>query len=151
MKNEQKRRRTPEETWKALEDLAAEEDTRRIAALTDEELDAELAESGFDPAKVRAEGAVFAAALLDRRDREKEPEEKLQARRARLEARAARRGALSRDDLVKRIDALRADPRLGLAVGFRNRDTSAAGVRELEDMLDEMDELLESAGFGKGN
>jgi hypothetical protein len=152
MKKDNRPRRTPEETWKALEKLAAEEEAERISELSDEQLDAELREGGFDPARVRAEGAAFAKMLLDRRDQEKGPAARLAGTEERLAKRAARRGTLTRDDLRARIETIQSDPRLKLAVGFRNRDTAAADVPELEAMLEEMEDMLDAAiAEEKGN
>jgi hypothetical protein len=49
-------KRTPEEAWQAIERWAMDDEAERILALTDEELDRELREAGFDPAEVRAKG-----------------------------------------------------------------------------------------------
>jgi hypothetical protein len=64
-------KRTDAETWAALEAMAKESDDRdeaeadeaemaRIAALSDEELDRELAAAGIDPAEARARGEEIA-------------------------------------------------------------------------------------------
>jgi hypothetical protein len=147
MKTE-KPRLTPEELWKALEEQADADEMERIAELDDTALDAELRAGGFDPAKVRAEGAAFAKALLDRRDREASAAKKLELTRARLAKRAALRGTLSEAELRTRIELARHDPRLEqkIAVGFRNRDTAAATVQELEALLEEIEEVLDEAG-----
>jgi hypothetical protein len=144
------KKRTPEELWTALEDLAAEVEAERIKAMSDTELDDELRADGLDPAKVRAEGAAFAKALFDRREREQKAAERQAQMQSRLEERAARRGKLSKDELVKRIEIARNDPRLAqkVAVGFRNRDTNAATVPELESMLEEIEELVDAAADG---
>ena len=132
-----KPRRTPEQVWKALEELAATDEMDRIIALTDGELDAELRDSGFDPAKVRADGVAFVATLFERRDREAKAEDELGHARARLAQRTARRGTLSREELRTRIEVARNSPRLEhrVMVAFRNRDTAEATVPELEAHL----------------
>jgi hypothetical protein len=141
------KKRTPEELWKALEDQAAKEDMDRIRGLSDAQLDAELRERGFDPAQTRQEGAALAKALLDRRAREQKAADRLAKSQARLDERAARRGTLAKEDLVKRIEVARMDPRLPerAAVGFRNRKTGEATVPELEGMLEEIEELIDLA------
>lgn len=48
---------TPEELFDLLEEQAADAEAKRILALSDEELDAELRAEGFDPAAVRRKGA----------------------------------------------------------------------------------------------
>jgi hypothetical protein len=57
------RKRSAQETLDALERQAAEDEMDRICALTDADLDAELAAEGFDPAAERAEGARMAERL----------------------------------------------------------------------------------------
>ena len=56
------KKRTPAETWDAImrmaDDDAADQEAERILALSPEELDRELAAEGFDPAKLRADGAA---------------------------------------------------------------------------------------------
>jgi hypothetical protein len=143
----EKKKRTPEELWIALEEQARKDDAERIQALSDKELDTELREGGFDPAKVRQEGAAFAKMLLDRREREQKAAARTARMQARLEEREARRGTLPKPELVKRIAIARADPRLqgNVAVGFRNRDTTEATVPELEGMLEELEELIDAA------
>jgi hypothetical protein len=51
------RKRTALETLEALDRQAAEDEMDRILALSDAEIDAELAAEGFDPTSERAEGA----------------------------------------------------------------------------------------------
>src|SRR5438552_1621605 len=54
-----KRKRTPEEIFDILEQQAAEDEARRILALSDEDLDRELYDLGFDPAAERAWGRAL--------------------------------------------------------------------------------------------
>jgi hypothetical protein len=68
-----KPKRSPEQAWKALEEMALREEGERVASLTDEELDAELAASGIDPEAARARGAALAARLLAKQARSREP------------------------------------------------------------------------------
>jgi hypothetical protein len=49
--------------FERIEQEAMKDEAERILALTDEELDAELAAAGFDPAAVRARGRALGAAL----------------------------------------------------------------------------------------
>jgi hypothetical protein len=54
------RKPTPEEILETLEQQAAEDEAKRILALSDEELDRELADVGFDPKAERAWGRAIA-------------------------------------------------------------------------------------------
>ncbi len=54
------RKPTPEEILETLEQQAAEDEAKRILALSDEELDKELADEGFDPKAERAWGRAVA-------------------------------------------------------------------------------------------
>lgn len=68
------RKRTPEEVWDALEQMALDdeeeraaesddEEAARVLALSDEALDAELSRAGIDPDGVRARGVALAETL----------------------------------------------------------------------------------------
>jgi hypothetical protein len=57
------RKLPPGEAWKALEQMAFDDEAERILGLSDKELDDELARHGFDPAALRAEGAAYAEKL----------------------------------------------------------------------------------------
>src|SRR2546430_4669321 len=59
-----KRKLSPEEVLDAIEQSEADDEADRILGLSDEELDSELKESGFDPAQVRAEGAAIAERMM---------------------------------------------------------------------------------------
>lgn len=65
--------RSKAEAWEALERMAVREEAERIAALSDEELDAELAAHGIDPKAARARGAALAAELLAKRAKNQAP------------------------------------------------------------------------------
>jgi hypothetical protein len=56
-------KRSPSETLRAIEESAYADEAERILALSDEDLDRELADEGFDPKAVRARGAELAAKL----------------------------------------------------------------------------------------
>jgi hypothetical protein len=143
------RKRTPAELWKALEAQAAADDMERIAALSPEELDRELATAGFDPKEVGDEGEALAKRLLAQRDAQAwqaAAHEKLAKVQAEFEERAKKpRAKLTRDQLLERITIARADPRLAapVAVMFRHRPVEEASVEELEEMLDEIEALAE--------
>jgi len=141
-------RRTPEELWKAIEEQSALDDMEDVAALTPEELDAELAAGGTEPEAVRAEGAALAARLLAMRERETKAQDDLSRARALLAGRRARRPRLSRKDLLDRIDRATKDPRLPerAMVQFRNRGFEQATDEELEALLDELEALPELHG-----
>jgi hypothetical protein len=151
-----KTKRTPAETWdaimKAAEDDAAEQEMERVLAMSDAEVDDELAAAGFDPVKVRADGAALAARLLARRDAETAPAQAAHLERARLAQIRARRGKLDRSALLARIHTVKNDPRLPapLAVQYRNRGTDEASDDELEDTLDALEALLEHHDESRG-
>ena len=144
MSAEKQRSLTDVELWQALEEQAAQDDMDEIAAMDDATLDAELRAKGVDPALTRAKGAALAEALFARRDREEKAALALADTRARMVQRAARRGTLSREALVVRIERARHDPRLAqsVAVAFRNRNEASASIEELESLLDEIEEVL---------
>jgi hypothetical protein len=60
------KKRSAAEAWEALEDMAAQDELDRVLSLSEKELDAELAEAGFDPERVRAKGEEVAAKILGR-------------------------------------------------------------------------------------
>jgi hypothetical protein len=146
--------RTPEETWEALEAAADEDEMDRILALTDEEVDAELAAEGFDPAAERARGAALARELLAARDRQAwqgPAHDKLEAARARFASRPPRRGKLPRADLLAQIERARNDPRFtGQAtVMYRNRGGEEATDEELDALLTELEALADLVDAAK--
>lgn len=57
------KKRTPEETWDALEKMALDDEVERVLALSDEQLDAELKDSGLDPQRVRERGQALGEKL----------------------------------------------------------------------------------------
>lgn len=64
MTDETKRTRTPREVLDAIERVDADDEADRILALSDEQLDRELSQAGFDADKVRARGRELAAAAV---------------------------------------------------------------------------------------
>ena len=146
-----KQKRTPEEVWKAIEAMGAEDDMERILAMDDEALDRELREDGFDPEEVRARGAALAKELLARRDRlrwQAGAQDALDEVRARFERRAPRTERLPRTELLARIAQARTNPKLAqpVAVMFRNRSADEASDEELEAILDEIEALAAHEG-----
>jgi hypothetical protein len=148
MKSNDKPRRTPEETWKAIERGAADDEMDRITALSDAELDAELRAIGFDPEEVREQGADMAARAPAILAEEWKREDELAQSRARLAARRAARPKLDAQGLRDRIALARKDPRLPqpAAVMFRNRKEGEETIEELESMLDELEDLIAESG-----
>jgi hypothetical protein len=57
------KKRTPAEAWDALENMAFDDEVDRVLALSDEQLDAELKESGLDPQRVRERGQALGEKL----------------------------------------------------------------------------------------
>ena len=142
------KKRTDEETWKAILHEAEAAETKRALEETPEEVDAGLRAAGMDPAKVRAKGAALAARLLEDRERLSWMVEAARARareNARAKAREARYGGLSREELLARVTAARNDPRLAQPVTFmfRNHKTEEATDEQLRGMLADVDALAE--------
>jgi hypothetical protein len=71
MSQEKKRKRTPEEVLEAIEEADAADEAERILALSDEEIDRELVEAGFDPEELRAQGRELGEKLERQMDARK--------------------------------------------------------------------------------
>ncbi|HEY4016370.1 MAG TPA: hypothetical protein VGM06_23705 [Polyangiaceae bacterium] len=56
----------PGDAWGALEEMVTADEAVRVAALTDAQLDAELAKRGIDPARLHAAGEALAEELSSR-------------------------------------------------------------------------------------
>lgn len=143
-----KPKRTPAETWKAIERQAEDDEIARFLAKSPAEVDASLRAAGHDPAAVRAEGKALAAQLLADRDRlawQVEAAEGLAREQARMDARTSRHATLSRAELLAKIAVARRDPRLvqRVAVMFRNRSEEEASEDELRAILQEIEALAE--------
>jgi hypothetical protein len=142
------RKRTPEEQWKALEAQAHEDEMDRILALSEADLDRELADAGLDPAAVGDDAAALAERMLRRREGQEwqaEAARKLARVQARFDAKAgAPRERLPRPELLARIERARA---AGAAHGgrvsvmFRNRKPEEASDDELAELLEEIEAL----------
>jgi hypothetical protein len=61
------RKLAPHEAWDALEKMALHDEAKRVAALSDEELDRELGAEGIDAHALRARGEALAAKLEAKR------------------------------------------------------------------------------------
>jgi hypothetical protein len=108
------------------------------AELVDEELRA----AGGDPAKIRAEGAAFAAKLLEARRKELAARAKKDLERRReAAARAPRIPRGSREDLLAMLAAVQNHPRYAGRVSamFRKRSLSEATDEELAVLLEEIE------------
>jgi hypothetical protein len=140
--------RTPEETWKALEAQAREDEIDRFLTATPAEVDARLRASGHDPNALREEGKKVAAeASVDRKRLAWQIEAAvgLAKEQARVDARsrATDYAGLSRSELLARLAAAKQNPRLPqpVAVLFRNRKAEEASEDELREMLQEIEAL----------
>ena len=140
-------KRNPAKLWKAIQDSQVQDDVEEILAMSDAELDAHLRANGADPAKIRAAGEALAKDLDARTDRlawHGDMERKLaEVRAAATALRSAPRAALSRHDLLARIDLARKDPRFDAPVAalFRSKTPEASTDEELQALLDQI-ELL---------
>ncbi len=141
-------KRTPKQTWAAIEEQARQAEIDRFLAKTPAQVDASLRAHGHDPVAVRAEGEALAKKL--RADRERlawqvEAAEGLAREQARLDARPSRYADLSLKELQDQLAVARANPRLAqpVAVMFRNRKTEEASEEELRAILEEIEALGE--------
>jgi hypothetical protein len=141
-----KKNRTPREAWDALVRQAHEDEMDRILALSPAELEKELREEGFDVEEERRLGAARIEELFAWRKRQawkKGAQARLDTERARFDDHVAQLpdfGSLSRDALIERILAAKADPRLSspATVRFRNKNMEKASVEELRAILQEL-------------
>jgi hypothetical protein len=143
-----KKKRTPKETWEAIQKQREEDEMARFAAAPIEQIDAELREAGFDPEAEGAEGAALAKRLLAKRARlawQIGAADGQAKERARVDAFAGRFAKATRAELLAELAALRVDPRLGgrAAVMFRNHEPKEATDDELREMLEELLALAE--------
>ncbi len=141
-------KRTPKETWDAIERQREQEEIERFLQKTPAEVDASLRAHGHDPAAVRAEGEAFVKKIQRDRDRlawQVEAAQGLAKHQARFEARAPKYQGLSHAELLARLAAARTSPRLTqpVAVLFRNRKPEEANDEELRAILEEIDALAE--------
>jgi hypothetical protein len=133
--------------WKAIKDAEIQDDVDEVLAMSDAELDAFISSHGGDPAKLRARGEALAKEPDARTDRlawHGDMEKKLaEVRAAATALRSAPRAALSRHDLLARIDLARKDPRFDAPVAalFRSKTPEASTDEELQALLDQI-ELL---------
>jgi hypothetical protein len=139
-----KPKRTPKETWEAIEALAREAEIDRFLAKSPAEVDASLRAAGHDPAAVRAEGAALAKRLAWQTD----AAAGLARERAKLARTTGRHAGLTAAELHERIKVARRDPRLAqpAAVMFRNRKIEEAGEDELRAILEELEALAGEQG-----
>jgi len=56
----------PGEAWGAIEEMLTADEAARVSALSDAQLDEELAKKGLDPAELRARGEALARELAER-------------------------------------------------------------------------------------
>jgi hypothetical protein len=141
-------KRSPRETWEAIEKQAREAEIDAFLALKTEEVEARLRAAGEDPDALRAEGAALAKRLSADRARlawQVVAAEGLAREQAKIDAQAGRFAHLSRADLEARLTAARKSPRLQqpVAVMFRNRKPEEASDDELRAILEEIEALAE--------
>jgi len=150
--NDKSEKRPPEELWAAIEREAENDEIARLLALSPAEMDAELRAAGFDPEKERALGVQQAREAPEIIRAEEEHREENRRARARLAAKRKARGVLDIEALKRLIDLRKRDPGLPApaAVLYRNRGTDASTREELEAMLDELEDLIDSHAKAKG-
>ena len=119
----------PGEAWGAIEEMVTADEVARVSALSDEQLDAELAEGGLDPAKLRAAGQALAESLSGKdedeegadRDAEEKAEEAEEDEEEVVEELPPKSGAVTRPRWVTwavaaGVAAVLALPLLGIPV-----------------------------------
>jgi hypothetical protein len=141
-------KRTPRETWKAIEALARQDEIDRFVALPSAEVDARLRAAGHDPTAIRAEGALLAKKLGADRDRlawQVAAAEGLARAQADFARTTGKYASLSRDELRARVMAVSKDARFAqpVSVAFRNRKAEEASEDELRAILEEIDALAD--------
>jgi len=141
-------KRTPRETWKALEAQAREAEIDHFMALPAAAIDARLRAAGHDPEAIRREGALFAKKLGADQDRlawQVTAAEGLARAQADFARAAGKYASLSGDQLRARIKTARNDPRFAqpVSVLFRNRKPEEASEEELRAILEEIEALAE--------
>jgi hypothetical protein len=138
------KKRTDVELWDALEKMADDDELERVMNMTDAEVAEEIRANGGDPDAIGQRGQALANRLM-REQWQKAAKAKLEAARAVLDKPGPRKArGLSRDDLLKRIEIARSDPRLGgsIAVAFHKRTLDESSDAELEAMLDSIEDLV---------
>ncbi|HEY2514620.1 MAG TPA: hypothetical protein VGI39_27335 [Polyangiaceae bacterium] len=144
------RKRTPEETLRAIDAQAAHDEMKRVLALSPAEVEAELRAAGFDVEAMAVETTAQVERLRARRSEQAwqaAAHEKMMRARSDLARRGAGRESLPRAELLARIERARTDARLAgpAAVLFRNKTEQEATDEELADLLEELETLAERA------
>jgi hypothetical protein len=146
-----KKKRTPQEVVRAIEEQALVDEQERVKNLSDAGVDAEIRGAGGDPEGIASRAEAFVAKLKEKRRAEWEASarDKLDAARSVLSKREARPGVaktrgLTRQELIERIEAARNDPRYTqkIAVAFRDRKLDESTDEQLEAMLDSIEDLV---------
>jgi hypothetical protein len=132
--------------WRAIQEQAIDDDVQEILAMSDEELDRYISENGGDPAAIRAAGAANAKELMERRERLAwHADAHAEQERFRERAAAAKtRTPLPRPELLRRMAAIKTDPRFAhapVAAFFRKKTAEESTDEELQAILDQI-ELL---------
>lgn len=138
-------RRDDRALWRTLREQRVMDDLDEIAAMSPEELDADIRANGGDPDKIAAAGVALVKKLTEDRARlawHRASEARLE--RFREEAAAsATREKLPRATLLARLEAVRNDPRFSTQVGaaFQNKTFEESTDQELQTLVDQI-ELL---------
>jgi hypothetical protein len=144
------KKRTHEDLLAAIEQAGADDDLTEIEAMSPAALDASIRADGGDPEGIAARGLRLVEELTERRKRlawQAKARGDMQSAFAKM-AEAPRTPALPRDELMKRINAARADARLHapIAAAFRKRTAEESTDDELRRLLDEI-EMLRMLGL----
>ena len=154
----EKPKRTPSELLEAIHQMHLVDEAERIAALSDDEVAAEVRELGGDPDAIGKRGADFVKREMDRLEALRVFQEKTAARLAAALAaaeKAPKTPALPRKELLALIDRAMKNPRFAqpMAMAFKKRKREEASDEELRTFLDriaEIEAIAEAEGLGGG-
>lgn len=127
---------------RAIEEQSAEDELNEILAMSDEELDRTINEGGGDARAIRASGEALAKELLESRKRNAwhgRAEDELEAfRKTAAASKSASKEKLPREELIRRIDVARKNPRFAAPVAmlFQKKTAEASTDAELEALLE---------------
>jgi hypothetical protein len=145
------KKRTDEELLAAIERAGADGDLAEIEAMSPAALDASIRADGGDPEGIAARGLRLVEELTLRRKRlawQAKAHGDMHGALGKM-AEAPKTPKLPRDELLKRVNAARADGRFHapIAAAFRKRTAEESTDEELRGLLDEIEMLrmLESS------
>jgi hypothetical protein len=127
--------------WRALREQEMKDDMHDLSSMSDAELDAYIDANGGDAKAIGEGGEAFVKELFARREKNAwhgdmaEKLERVEGHRA-----ATAKERLPREELLRRLDAARNDPRFSAPVAalFHDKKTEESTDEELHAMLDQI-------------